>query len=183
MDPMVRHNAERPTAPTYLFLTSLVSVFVAALAVMVNMPAQVAHKPLDQRDLLMPVIALVGVTALAWVLMFVYRNLSVMRGIVSMQYYRAYSGDAPPEWVERPARAFMNLLEVPVLFYVLCILMLQTQQWDKVQSQLAWWFVASRVLHACAYIVLNQVPLRLATYLMGCVTLAVMWWRFAASVI
>lgn len=113
--------------------------------------------------------------------MFVYRNVAVARGQAQVGYYKGYSGEVPPEWIERPARTFANLLEVPVLFYLASVLMLQTGTWDGTQVALAWLFVAMRVLHAAVYIGINFVPLRLVTYLMGCITLVVIWWRFAAA--
>ena len=163
----------------YGLLTALLAAYFAALwLVMANAPVLTEQTP---RLLIQPIIALFALTAIVWLLMFVFRNVAVARGVASLRYYRAYTDGAPPEWVERPARTFMNLLEVPVLFYVVCILMLQTGTWDGTQVALAWLFVALRALHAAVYIGINVVPLRLATYLMGCITLAVIWWRFAAA--
>src|SRR5687767_9235025 len=85
----------------------------------------------DPRELLPAMFLLVLLTAIVWVLMLLARNISVAIGKVSMRYYESYRNDAPPEWIERPARTFMNLLEVPVLFYVACLLMLVTQQCDR----------------------------------------------------
>ena len=86
---------------------------------------------LNSAELIRPIVALVALTGLVWALMVVVRNTAVFRGAASIGYYRGYTGNAPPEWIERPARAFMNLLEVPVLFYVVCVLMLVTQRFDS----------------------------------------------------
>jgi hypothetical protein len=77
-----------------------------------------------------------------------------------------------------PARAYMNLLELPVLFYVVCLLMLSTGRFDSVQVSLAWLFVVTRYVHAFIYIGFNHVPIRLAAFLTGFFTLAVIWTRF-----
>jgi hypothetical protein len=136
----------------------------------------------DPTTLIQPVIALVALTALVWASMVVVRNLAVLRGTVPIGFYRGYTGtQPPPEWVERPARAFMNLLEVPVLFYVACVLMLVTGRFDTTQVSLAWTFVAIRALHALIHIGVNDVRLRFGAYLAGCVTLAVVWIRFAVA--
>jgi len=161
----------------YGLIVSLLFAFLAGLWLVMARPP--ALETLEPRQLVLPVIALVALTAVVWLLMFVYRNVAVAGGKASIRYYEAYTGETPPEWVERPARTFMNLLEVPVLFYVVCILMLQTGSWDGTQVALAWLFVAMRVLHAAVYIGLNVVPLRLVTYVMGCITLGVIWSRFA----
>jgi hypothetical protein len=163
----------------YGLIGSLLLAFLAVLWFVMAQPPTL--ETLEPRQLIQPVVALVAVTAVVWLLMFFYRNVAVTRGKAAIGYYKSYTGEAPPEWVERPARTFANLLEVPVLFYVVCILMLQTGTWDGTQVGLAWLFVATRVLHATVYIGINFVPLRLVTYLMGCITLGVIWWRFAAA--
>jgi hypothetical protein len=165
----------------YTVVVSSLLVFLAVLVFVMGKPPLMIADGHDNRQLIQPIITLICLTALVWVLMYVYRNMAVIRGIATISYYQTYTKDVPAEWVERPARTFMNLLEVPLLFYVVCLLMLQTDQWDSVQLSLAWLFVASRYLHAIVYIGLNYVPLRLATYMMGCITLAVIWYRFAVA--
>lgn len=172
---------DRQLLRQYGLIGSLLAAFLALLWFVLAQPLS-ASVP-EQRLLVQPVIALVGLTGVVWVLMFVYRNVAVARGAASVGYYQTYGADAPPEWVERPARTFMNLLEVPVLFYVACILMLQTGLWDSTQVSLAWLFVGTRFVHAVVYIGINYVPLRLVTYMMGCITLAVIWFRFAAGIV
>jgi hypothetical protein len=124
-----------------------------------------------------------GRDALLWLLMLLARNISVAIGKVAIGYYRSYRDDVPAEWIERPARTFMNLLEVPVLFYVACLLMLVTRECDRAQVLLAGAFVATRALHAAIYIGINHVPTRFGAYLAGCVTLGVIWFRLAASLL
>ena len=161
----------------YALLGLVLAGFVALLWAIASAPP--AEIPQEPRQLVQPVIALIALTAVVWLLMFAFRNVAVARGLAKLNYYRTYTGDEPPpEWVERPARTFMNLLEIPVLFYLVCVLMLQTAQWDSVQVSLAWLFVGTRYLHAFVYIGFNHVPMRLAAYLMGCLTLGVMWVRF-----
>jgi hypothetical protein len=140
--------------------------------------AQFGHKP---EALIQPVVALVGLTALVWCLMVVWRNLAVIRGNVPVRYFRTYASDAPAEWVERPTRAYMNLLELPLLFYVACALMLVTGKFDGAQVALAWVFVLTRYVHAFIHIGFNYVPLRFTAFFAGSVTLGVLWVRFAAQ--
>ncbi len=169
----------RPPLHQYAIIAALlVGYFVLLWFAMATAPTLTEQ---TARLLIQPVLGLFALTAFVWLLMFVYRNVAVARGVASIGYYRAYADNSPPEWVERPARTFMNLLEVPILFYVVCTLMLQTGTWDGTQVALAWLFVALRALHAAVYIGLNFVPLRLVTYLMGCITLGVIWWRFGAA--
>ena len=100
-----------------------------------------------------------------------------------MLYYETYGDDDyPAEWIERPARTFDNLLQVPMLFYVVCLLMMVVDEIDSVQVTLAWLFVATRIAHAFIYIVFNRVPYRFAAFFAGVTTLVVIWTRFAGAV-
>lgn len=161
----------------YLLVGAALAAFAAALAyVMAHAPAAV-NSP---SSLIAPMAALVGLTAIVWSLMVVYRNLAFIRGLASERYYQAYTVEAPPEWVERPARTYMNLLELPLLFYVACLLMIATGKLDGLQVSLAWLFVASRYVHAVVYIGFNYVPLRFAAFASGAITLGILWARLVA---
>jgi hypothetical protein len=163
---------------TYLMIGVVLAVFAAVLvAVVRTTPAPVVQAV----ALIRPVVALVVLTAIVGLMMAVYRNVALIRGAASARYFRSYTADSPAEWVERPARAYMNLLELPVLFYVVCLLMLATGRLDSVQVSLAWVFVVARYGHAFIHIAFNYVPLRFAAFVAGVVTLAVMWTRFAAQ--
>lgn len=165
---------------TYLLLGVILAAFVAVLVAVVRTPSASAHRVQDAAAaLIQPVVALVVLTAIVSLLMVVYRNLAVIRGAAPQRYFRTFTADQPAEWVERPARAYMNLLELPVLFYVVCLLMLTTGRFDSVQVSLAWVFVIARYVHAFIHIGFNYVPLRFVAFLTGVFTLVVIWTRFA----
>lgn len=161
----------------YLRVSGMLALYSVGLAVV----ARGAGAPVPSPErLVAPMVALVGVTAFVWLLMVVVRNLTILRGITRADYYRTYRDDRqPPEWVERPARTFNNLFQVPVLFYVVCLLMMVTGRVDEAQIKLAWIYVAVRVVHAVIYIGWNYVPYRFAAWIASCITLGVIWFRFA----
>jgi hypothetical protein len=165
---------------TYLLVGVILAAFVAMLVAVVrttSASAQIFEGA--AAALIQPVVALVVLTAIVGLMMVVYRNLAVIRGAASQRYFRTFTADQPAEWVERPARTYVNLLELPVLFYVVCLLMLTTGRFDAVQVSLAWVFVMTRTVHAFIYIGFNYVPLRFTAFLAGVFTLAVIWTRFA----
>lgn len=133
-------------------------------------------------DLVAPILALVGLTFVVLVAAAVVRNVAVMRGTASPSYYVSYRDEPPSEVLERPARTYGNLLELPILFYLVCVLQMITEATDSVQVDLAWLFVAMRLLHAAAYIGFNSVPYRFALFFGGVITVATMWIRFAGAV-
>jgi hypothetical protein len=171
----------RTIGTTYLLVGVVLAAFVGLLAgIVIFTPGawQFGQKP---EALIRPVVALVGLTALVWCLMVVWRNLALIRGSASVRYFQTYAADVPAEQVERPARAYMNLLELPVLFYAACALMLVTGKFDSIQVALAWVFVLTRCVHALIHIGFNYVPLRFAAFFAGSITLGVLWFRFAAQ--
>jgi hypothetical protein len=129
--------------------------------------------------LIPPVASLAALTGVVWVLMVIVRNATILRGITNASYYVNYVSDPPPEWVERPARLFNNLFQAPVLFYVICVLMMLTGRVDEAQIALAWVYVATRILHAIIFIGWNYVPYRFAAWNASTIALAVIWTRFA----
>jgi len=166
---------------TYLLVGVILAAFVAVLvAVVWKTPASHIVQG-AAAALIQPVVALVVLTAIVGLMMAVYRNVALIRGTASARYFRTFTADMPAEWVERPARTYMNLLELPVLFYVVCLLMLTTGKFDSVQVSLAWVFVTTRYVHAFIYIGFNHVPLRFTAFLTGVFTLAVIWTRFTGS--
>jgi hypothetical protein len=165
----------------YLVVGVTLATFVAVLAAVVRTTSASVHIAQGAAVLLQPVVALVVLTAIALLLAVVYRNVAIIRRAASERYFRTFTDDKPAEWVERPIRTYMNLLELPVLFYVVCLLMLTTGRFDPVQVSLAWVFVATRYAHAFIYIGFNYVPLRFAAFLTGVITLAVIWTRFAGQ--
>lgn len=164
---------------TYLLLGVILAAFIAVLVVVVRTTPGSVDIVQGAAALIQPVVALVVLTAIVVFLMVLYRNAAVIRGAVSARYFRSFTDDQPAEWVERPTRTYMNLLELPVLFYVACLLMLTTGRFDAVQVSLAWIFVITRYVHAFIYIAVNHVPSRFTAFLTGVFTLAVIWTRFA----
>jgi hypothetical protein len=143
--------------------------------------AQQAGVTADARGVIAPMASLVALTGIVWLAMVLVRNLTILRGITSSRYYIDYASETPAEWVERPARTFNNLLQLPMLFYVVCLAILITHECDRAQVLLAWLFVVLRLVHSTIYIGWNHVPTRFTAWVAGSITLGVLWWRFAAQ--
>lgn len=174
-------SREIPAGParrrgTYGVIGTALAAFVLLLWTVMRTTDGVSVRP---AALIGPVLGLVLLTAIVALLMATFRNVAAMRGLVSLRYFKAYTSDFPAEWIERPARTYKNLLELPVLFYALCALMLATGRFDALQVALAWIFVATRWVHAVIYIAVNHVPARFIAFVCGVITLLAMWARFA----
>jgi hypothetical protein len=159
-----------PARPTLTNYAVVYAILIASIVLVVRLPYSAAE-PSAARSLVPPLFAMLGLTAVVWIAMALLRNLMVMLGKASMRYYHRYADEAPPEWIERPARTFNNLMQVPLVFYAVCLMAMALNEVDTVQVQLAWLFVALRVLHAFIMLAWNFVPYRFAAYCASCIAL------------
>jgi hypothetical protein len=81
-----------------------------------------------------------------------------------------------PDQVRLPNRNFMNLLEVPVLFYVASFVAFLTQHADGLILALCWAFVALRIAHSVVHLSYNKVMHRLVLFALSNVVVSVIWW-------
>ena len=90
---------------------------------------------------------------------------------------RAKSGESfePLPHVEQSARNVVNLFEVPVLFYAATFLILELRTQDDITLGLSWTFVLTRIAHSFVHLTSNHVMRRMATYMVGVVTLLALW--------
>ena len=75
-------------------------------------------------------------------------------------------GDSPqvPPDVALPNRIFMNLVEVPVLFYALTLIAFVTGNVNRVTVILCWLYVLLRLVHSLVYFTYNHPVHRFAVF-------------------
>ena len=79
-----------------------------------------------------------------------------------------------PDRIRQFANCYSNQFELPVLFYVLCLISHTTRTADLIFVLLAWVFVVTRVVHAYIHTGSNVVRIRGAVFGLGFVVLVVM---------
>lgn len=131
--------------------------------------------------LLLPVAALALFTLLVLLLVPLVRVRGVRAGHLHIDDFKHGESARVPAAVSLPNRVFMNLLEVPVLFYLACVVAVLGGQASALLVTLAWAYVALRVLHALVYLSYNHVLHRLAVFAASNGVVAAMWvligWR------
>ena len=83
-----------------------------------------------------------------------------------------------PADVSIPNRAYMNLLEMPVLFYVICLMLFVSARVDQTFLYLAWAYVGLRVVHSLVHVTYNNVYHRLVAFTLSNFAVIVMWGLF-----
>ena len=126
---------------------------------------------MNQALILYPLVALVGWTLLVLPLIGFRRLTSRLHP----KEFALGESAAVPARVSLPNRNFMNLLEVPVLFYMVCIVYFLTASATPAVVNLAWAFVALRVGHTLVHLIYNNVLHRLAFFALGNFVLVAMW--------
>ncbi len=126
---------------------------------------------MNQTLMLYPMLTLVGLT-MTVLAMVGYRRLASR--LQPKEFALGESAAVPPP-VSLPNRNFMNLMEVPVLFYVVCITYYVTHHADAVALGLAWAFVAARFCHTLVHLLYNNVLHRLGFFALGNFILIALW--------
>jgi hypothetical protein len=92
------------------------------------------------------------------------------------------SPEVPPD-VTLLNRNLMNLLEMPVLFYVVCVALYVTRQVEPGMLVLAWAYVLLRVVHSLIHTTTNRILQRLASFAVSNFVLLAIWIWFAIRII
>ncbi len=130
---------------------------------------------MNDNAILVPVLALVGWTFLV-LLNIPFRRFqaSFQKKVTEADFAYGESLRVPPE-VSIPNRNYMNLLEAPVLFYVVCLVFYVSGAMIPVFLTLAWSYVGLRVIHSLIHLTYNRVRHRLLPFALSNIVLITMW--------
>ncbi|MBN8981710.1 MAG: MAPEG family protein [Rhizobiales bacterium] len=127
---------------------------------------------------LAPVFALVFLIFAVMLGMFRVRTKAVMTKEVRVSQI-ALGQDAWPKKATQISNTYMNLFEMPVLFFALIAFALPLRQADLVIVLLSWVYVALRYLHAGVYATSNDMRYRFGFFAASAMVLLAMWVYFA----
>jgi hypothetical protein len=85
------------------------------------------------------------------------------------------TGATPPDYVQKTGRNFANLLETPVLFYLLGALVIALDIDNVELVQHAWLYVALRLVHTIIHVSYNNPIHRFLAFVASLLTLLAMW--------
>jgi hypothetical protein len=83
-----------------------------------------------------------------------------------------------PGHVTIPNRNYMNLLELPMLFYAGSLMFFVTDKVDAAVLAVAWLYVALRTVHSAIHLTYNNVRHRLIPFALSNVVLIAYWLLF-----
>ena len=129
--------------------------------------------------ILQPAITLALFTLTILLLILMKRVRAAVNKQVQIDDFKYGESDTVPIWVCLPNRNFMNLLEVPILFYVVIIFIFITQHVDMLFVYLAWAYVVLRIIHSAIHLGYNNVVHRALIFGLSNAVLVIMWLRIA----
>jgi hypothetical protein len=135
-------------------------------------------------------------TAIFWplivqtILICVVYLLVVTRRVKSVKEGKARASDfkiptMEPEPSATAARNLINQFELPLLFYVVCILLHLVNAVSYLVLVLAWLFVITRIVHMAVHTTSNKVRIRRPIFVLGFVVNGLLWiylaWKLATA--
>jgi hypothetical protein len=133
---------------------------------------------MPQDAIVMPMGAMALLTFLVLTLIPLRRFRAVFAGHAQPADFKFGESAKVPGHVSIPNRNYMNLLEMPVLFYVICLMLFVSGRVDATFLYLAWGYVALRVLHSLVHITYNNIIHRLTLFAMSNFVVVAMWGLF-----
>jgi hypothetical protein len=132
--------------------------------------------------ILYPMLALVALTASVQLLIPLARVRSALRGEIETGDFKYGESSAVPSKVSIPNRNYMNLLEFPVLLYVVCLLAYVATDVSALMVTLAWAYVALRAAHSAIHLTYNRVSHRSIVFGISNAVLVLLWLHVALHV-
>jgi hypothetical protein len=124
-------------------------------------------------EMFWPIIAHVALVYALYGLLSYRRQQVVRAGKVQISDYRENRSEPPESLFVKNCIA--NQFELPVLFYVCCILLYITEADNLIAVILAWVFVALRYAQAFVHVTSNRIRYRSPLFAAGYVVLGIMW--------
>jgi len=118
-----------------------------------------------------------------WTLLGFVRISGGLKGTIPSEYFRVGQGPRPADRIVDIHHHFSNQFEIPILFYLGCVVVLVTDSVDPVAIALAWAFVALRLLHTAVILVRNDPRLRVTPYVLSSLVVWAIWLRIFLEVV
>jgi hypothetical protein len=134
-----------------------------------------------RRELILePMGALALLTLFVLVLMLVRRVRAVGAGDISVEDFRYGESARVPGRAGLVNLNYRNLFEMPVLFYVICLIHYAAGAVETASLALSWAYVALRAAHTAVHVTYNHVFHRMMLFGASTLVLVALWASFFA---
>ncbi|MCO4318625.1 MAPEG family protein [Phyllobacterium sp. 21LDTY02-6] len=126
-----------------------------------------------QTAIFWPMIALTALIYAVYGLLLVRRAIAVRAGQAKPSDFRIPLAD--PQASATTIRNLVNLFELPVLFYVVCLALYMTRGADMAAVIVAWLFVGTRFAHTLVHTTTNRLCYRQVLFALGFILNGLLW--------
>lgn len=130
---------------------------------------------MNQATIFAPMGVLAFMTQAVLLLIPIRRFRAGAAGHVTADDFKLGESARVPDHVALPNRAVMNLLELPILFYVASLMFYVSGQVTPLVLGIAWTYVALRIAHSAVHLTYNKVMHRLIPFALSNLVLTVYW--------
>ncbi len=138
---------------------------------------------MSPEDIFLPVIALILWTLVFTFFMGFYRVKSAKDGKVDPRAFKTYADTSSfTDVMRKMSNHYDNLLMMPMLFYVICLMVYVTKTMDGFFIGCAWVYVALRFIHSFVHLGRNHPLHRFLPFGLSAIVLLIMLLRFGIKV-
>ena len=113
-------------------------------------------------DKILIIYPILAVVLMNFIVMFHMRYMiskAIKNRDVEYKYFKAYESSAP-EYLLISRHHYKNFFEIPILFYLLCLVLYMIDDVSAIDLWIAWLFVVFKGVHSYIRITSNYVPYR-----------------------
>ena len=129
-------------------------------------------------NLLLPMAFMLLLTFIVMWYMLYSRISAVRAKKIKPGYFKTYQNKSDqeiPDNIIAIGKHFSNLMEMPPIFYITCLVYMHLNQVNDFVLILAWTFVFLRLVHTIVHLTSNHIIYRLLSFAGSCMVLFVMW--------
>lgn len=126
-------------------------------------------------SLIYPMATLILLTFFMMYLLWALRVQAVRARKISPRHFKLNKGGEEPDNLIAVSQNYSNLLELPVLFYLVCIIAMMLKQSADYFIIHAWAFVVLRFIHSYIHTTYNHIIHRLYAFALSGFVLFSMW--------
>ena len=137
---------------------------------------------MEQNLILLPI----GLMILLTFIVALHLRYFAARGAIDEEIRLGYFKDNQvdtPDYLLTVRHHYKNMFEVPILFYIICILIYVTNNIDIIELILAWIFVGIKYIHSAIRMTTNYVPYRAKAFSVGFFVIIVQYCYFFIKII
>lgn len=129
---------------------------------------------MSEKWILAPVFILAFMTFAVALWLLKCRIVAVKQGL-NPSYFVFNRGTKIPAFLQQAEQHYVNLFEMPILFYVGCIVAYSSHTVTMLGVLLAWAYVLSRMLHTYIHLTNNKLRMRRNAFMASYIVLFVFW--------